>query len=66
MQGTRGTQWERMEQVILGVEVEPVEHVTIGAEYMFNSGFVPLIMPTRTGDRGVQSHTVITGVKLAF
>ena len=66
VQGTRGTQWERMEQVILGVEVEPAEHVTIGAEYMFNSGFVPLIMPTVTGDRGVQSHTVITGVKLAF
>lgn len=66
VQGTGGTEWERMEQVILGVEYEATRHVTLGAEYMYNAGFVPLILPTITGDRSVESHTLIAGLKLTF
>jgi hypothetical protein len=33
---------------------------------MFNDGFVPLIMPTVTGDASVQSHSVILGARLTF
>ncbi len=65
-QGTNGTEWERMEQVIFGIEVEAAPNVRVGAEYMYNAGFVLLIMPTITGDRSVESHTLITGVKLTF
>ena len=64
--GTSGTQWERMEQAILGVEVDAAPHVKLGAEYMFNHGFVPLIMPTISSLRNVKSHTVILGGKLTF
>lgn len=65
-QGSNGTEWERMGQVILGLEVQANENVTIGAEYLYNEGFVPLILPTITGDRSVTSHTLITGVRVTF
>ncbi|QGX97992.1 hypothetical protein EI983_06760 [Roseovarius faecimaris] len=65
-QGTNGTEWERMEQVILGLEVQAHENVSIGAEYLYDEGFVPLIMPTFVGDRSVTSHTLITGIKVTF
>ena len=65
-QGSNGTEWERMGQVILGLEVQAYENVTIGAEYLYNEGFVPLILPTITGDRSVTSHTLITGVRVTF
>ncbi|MEQ9260007.1 MAG: hypothetical protein RIG84_13035 [Roseovarius sp.] len=66
VQGARGTEWERMEQVILGVEVDVAPHLRIGAEYMYNAGFVPLILPLIAGDRSVVSHTVILGAELTF
>lgn len=66
LQGADGTEWERMEQVILGLEVEPTPHVKLGVEYMYNAGFVPLILPTRVGDRSVESHTFIIGAELTF
>jgi hypothetical protein len=65
-QGGSGTEWERMDQVILGVEVDVAKHLSIGAEYLFNDGFVPLIMPTVVSDRSVRSNTVILGAKLTF
>ena len=66
VQGTPGTQWERMEQVILGAEIEAGRHVRLGAEYMFNRGFVPLILPRVTSDRNVESHTFLVGVNMTF
>lgn len=65
-QGASGTQWEKMDQVILGLEVEAADHVKVGVEYMFNDGFVPLILPTVISDAGVMSHTLIFGAKLTF
>ncbi len=65
-QGASGTEWEKMDQVILGLEVDAAKHLKVGIEYMYNNGFVPLIMPTIAGDAGVESHTVVAGVKLTF
>jgi opacity protein-like surface antigen len=65
-QGASGTEWEKMDQVILGLEVESAKHLSVGFEYMFNDGFVPLITPTILGDSSVQSHTLIAGVKMMF
>lgn len=66
VQGASGTEWEKMDQVILGLEMEVAPNVKIGAEYLFNDGFVPLIMPTVVADKSVQSHTLIAGIKLTF
>jgi opacity protein-like surface antigen len=64
--GTPGTPWERMGQVIAGVEVDVTPHIRLGAEYMYNWGFVPLILPRITADRDVESHTLIFGAELTF
>jgi hypothetical protein len=66
VQGPSGTEWERMDQVILGLEIDMTDHWRIGAEYLFNKGFVPLINPTLVGDRDVISHTVLIGTALTF
>ncbi|KZY48488.1 hypothetical protein A3731_00855 [Roseovarius sp. HI0049] len=66
VQGARGLPWEKMEQAILGLELEVAPHVRIGAEYMYNEGFVPLILPRVTSVAGVKSHTVIVGAELTF
>ncbi|NVK14946.1 MAG: hypothetical protein HWE35_12300 [Rhodobacteraceae bacterium] len=66
VQGAQGTEWERMDQVIFGLEVEVAEHVKLGVEYLYNDRFVPLILPTITADSGVRSDTIIVGAKLTF
>jgi opacity protein-like surface antigen len=66
VQGDRGTEWERMDQAILGLEIEASPNLTLGLEYMFNDRFVPLIMPTVIADSQVQSHSLIVGAKLTF
>lgn len=66
VQGAAGTQWEKMDQIILGVEVDAAKHLKLGAEYLFNDGFVPLILPTVVSDAGVTSNTFIIGAKLTF
>lgn len=65
-QGASGTQWEKMDQVVVGFELEATRHVKLGVEYLFNDGFVPLITPTVISDAGVTSHTLIFGAKLTF
>lgn len=65
-QGESGTEWEFMEQLVAGYEAQLHPNIRIGAEYLFNRGFVPLIMPTFTGDRDVESHTGILGIELTF
>lgn len=66
IQGEDNDEWARMDQFVLGVETKVHPNVSIGAEYLLNSGFVPLIAPRFTADDGVVSHTFITGVKVTF
>ena len=66
IQGESGDEWERMDQFVAGLEMKIHPNVTIGAEYLLNSGFVPLIMPTVIADDGVVSHTGQVGVKITF
>lgn len=66
IQGENGDEWERMDQFVAGLEMKIHPNVSIGAEYLLNSGFVPLIMPTVVADDGVASHTGLVGVKVTF
>lgn len=66
VQGAAGTEWERMNQLVAGFELKPHENIRFGIEYLFNLGFVPLILPLQTGDRDVKSHTVIIGAEFIF
>ena len=66
IQGESGDEWERMDQFVAGLEMKIHPNVSIGAEYILNSGFVPLIAPTIVADDGVVSHSFQTGVKITF
>lgn len=66
LQGESGDEWRSMSQLVLGIEAEIFPGVEIGAEYLLNHGFVPLILPRITADDGVVSHTAIVGVKFTF
>lgn len=66
VQGVKGTEWERMNQLVAGFEIKPHQNLRFGFEYLFNSGFVPLIMPTAVGDRDVKSHTFLLGGEIIF
>lgn len=65
-QGEDSTEWERMDQTVAGIEYTILPNLDLGVEYLYNKGFVPLIMPTVTGDRDVKSHTINAGVKFTF
>jgi len=66
VQGYSDDEWERMTQTVLGIESKLLPNMSIGFEYLLNTGFVPLILPQITADDGVVSHTGIVGIKLTF
>lgn len=66
IQGDKDDEWHSMRQFVAGIETKVHPNVSIGAEYLLNTGFVPLIMPTVVADDGVVSHTFITGIKITF
>ncbi len=65
-QGADGTEWERMEQIILGYETELMPEFYVGAEYVFNKGFVPLINILNASDRDVENHSIVMGGRYIF
>jgi opacity protein-like surface antigen len=65
-QGDSNDEWYQMQQGIAGVEFDLTNHISSGAEYMVNHGFVPLILPRITSDDGVVSHSGIVGIKASF
>ena len=66
VQGAPGTEWERMEQFTLGAEVELTPLARLQAEYVFNTGFAPLIAITRASDASVEAHGWALGATLGF
>ncbi len=65
-QGDDGTEFERMIQAVTGYEVRVFENLYLGAEYLYNDGFVPLVNITQVSDRDVQTHTLVVGGRLIF
>ena len=66
VQGAPGTEWERMEQFALGAEVELTPLARLQAEYVFNTGFAPLIAITRASDASVEAHSWSVGATVGF
>ena len=66
IQGADDAEWHDMEQLVVGGEIDVHPHVKLTAEYLYNEGFVPLILPTIAGDEDVKSHTFIVGTELTF
>ena len=65
-QGRSGDEWEFMRQVILGYETQVNSNFYLGAEYVHNHGFAPLINITQTSDQSVDNHSLILGGRFVF
>jgi len=65
-QGDDGTQWERMEQAVLGYEIKWESNLYFGAEYVYNHGWAPLVDITTVADRDVENHSIILGTRYTF
>jgi opacity protein-like surface antigen len=55
-----------MTQVVGGAQVKVNKYMSVGAEYLFTKGFVPLMDLRNTGDQSVRTHTLITGARVHF
>jgi opacity protein-like surface antigen len=66
IQGASGTNFEQMTQILAGAQVKVHRNLSLGVEYAFGKGFVPLMDLRNTGDQNVRSHTVITGLRAHF
>ncbi len=64
--GEDGTEFERMDQHVLGYRWQGGEHWWLGAEYVYNKGFAPLINIRRTSDADVETHSLILGGRIWF
>ena len=65
-QGEDGTDWEQMEQYALGADIEVSPFARLQAEYVYNTGFAPLIAITRASDGSVKAHTFAAGATIGF
>lgn len=65
-QGYGGDEFHELEQLALGVETFITPNFSLSAEYVYNRGFVPLIMIGRASDAGVDTHTLILSGKIYF
>ena len=65
-QGRSGDEWEEMEQYVLGAELQLNPYAKLQAEYVYNTGFAPLIAITRVSDQSVKAHTVTLGGTVGF
>ncbi len=53
----------QMTQCVVGAELKANRRLSIGAEYIYNDGFVPLVRMMQTADPKVKSHTLLLGMK---
>ena len=65
-QGNDGDEFEKLHQVILGSEIWVTRNFSLSTEYVYNKGFVPLIMISRASQADVETHTFIMSGKLFF
>jgi hypothetical protein len=65
-QGYNRDEFHELEQLALGIETFVTANFSLSAEYVYNRGFVPLIMIGRASDGGVDTHTLILSGKLYF
>lgn len=65
-QGQDGTEFEYADQIVVGYESQVWNNMYLGAEYVRNNGFTPLINITTDSDESVQTDTIIFGGRAVF
>ena len=64
--GPEGTEYERLTQLVVGLETRVFKHFSLGIEYVRNTAFVPLIAIKAASDASVKTDTLIVGGKFTF
>ena len=58
--------WEENQQHVLGLEYPVSPYLDIGAEYVYNKGFIPFVAPQRVSNEETEAHAVNIGIKARF
>ncbi len=60
------TSWKSNQQHVLSVEYPINEFLDIGAEYVFNKGFIPFVAPQQVSSNDTEAHAINIGFKARF
>ncbi|MCA9079233.1 MAG: hypothetical protein KDA58_01690 [Planctomycetaceae bacterium] len=66
VQGPLGAEFDKNEQFVIGVELQPSPNVLFTVEYVRSMGFAPLINITTASDRSVRQNSLVFGLVLAI
>ena len=58
--------WERNQQHALSLEYPISRHLDVGAEYVFNRGFIPFVAPQLVSNEETEAHAINVGIKARF
>ncbi len=60
------TSWKKNQQHALGVEYPVTPYLDVGAEYVYNKGFIPFVNPQNVSNDQTQAHAINIGFKARF
>ena len=64
--GGQQTSWKKNQQHVLSVEYPINDFLEIGAEYVYNKGFIPFVAPQQVSSNDTEAHAVNVGFKARF
>ncbi|NNE57663.1 MAG: hypothetical protein HKN36_06105 [Hellea sp.] len=64
--GMTPTSWKKNQQHVLGVEYPISPYLDIGAEYVYNKGFIPFVNPQNVSNDDTEAHAINVGLKARF
>ncbi len=64
--GGQTTSWKNNQQHVLSVEYPINDFLEVGAEYVYNKGFIPFVGPQLVSNDNVTAHAVNVGFKARF
>jgi len=64
--GQTQTSWKKNQQHVLGVEYPVSPYLDIGAEYVYNKGFIPFVNPQNVSSNDTEAHAINIGLKARF
>ncbi|HQZ29570.1 MAG TPA: hypothetical protein PK648_15605 [Verrucomicrobiales bacterium] len=65
-QGPKGSQYENLTQLVIGLETRVTDYLTLSAEYVRSEAFVPLINIRNSADGDVVANAFLIGGKVQF
>ena len=64
--GQTQTSWKKNQQHVLGVEYPISPYLEVGAEYVYNKGFIPFVNPQNVSNNDTEAHAINIGLKARF